>query len=316
MKKIAIIGAGFAGIATAYFLLKSTEASVTIFEADRVGAGASGVCSGLLHPYPGLAARRSFKAEEALGITKQLIGIAEEHTPKVVACRQGILRKSINLDQRDRLTSHCIEWGDVEQIEQDLFLIHSGITVLSANYLEGLTAALIKMGAELVIQKIQALEELKSFDHIVIAAGYGVRQFPECQHLKLKFLKGQALCLEGKPPAGKSLISRGYIAHLGSGSHFELGSTYEREFADDLPNLSVAKDLLKDKLATCPEAKIVECRAGVRVAAHDHYVPIIEKIAPNAHVFTALGSRGLLYHGLYGRNLAQAILSENDKKNN
>lgn len=309
MKKIAIIGAGFAGFSTAYFLLKSTEASVTIFEADRVGAGASGVCSGLLHPYPGLAARRSFKAEEALGITKQLIRIAEEHTPKMVACQKGIFRKSVSIDQRDRLIDHCTEWGDVEQMEQDLFLIHSGITVLSENYLEGLNTALIKMGLRLVIQKINSLEDLSSFDHIVVAAGFGVRHFPECQHLKIKFLKGQALCLEGKPPAEKSLISKGYIAHLGSGSHFELGSTYEREFADDRPNLIVAKDLLKDKLATCPEAKIVECRAAVRVVAQDHYVPIIEKIAPNAHVFTALGSRGLLYHGLYGRNLAQAILS-------
>lgn len=308
MKKVAIIGAGFAGLATAYFLLKEGQA-VAIFEAEKVGAGASGVCSGLLHPYPGLAARRSYKAEEAIGIAKQLIRAAEEHTPKVVACHQGILRKSINLDQRERLKSHCIQWKDVEQLDLDLFLIHSGITVLSENYLEGLSSAVIKMGAELVIQKIEKLDELQEFDHIVIAAGYGVRNFAQ---LKVKFLKGQSLRLSGNPPFEKSLISQGYIAHIGSTTHFELGSTYEKEFADDLPNMQLAKELLKEKLSYCPEAKIIECKAGVRVAAQNHYLPLIEKITPNAHVFTGLGSRGLLYHGLYGRALAQSILSNKD----
>lgn len=308
MKKIAIIGAGFAGLATAYFLLKEGQA-VTLFEADRVGSGASGVCSGLLHPYPGLAARRTYKAEEAIGIAKQLIRVAEEHTPKVVACHQGILRKSINLDQRERLISHCSQWKDVEQLDLDLFLIHSGITVLSENYLEGLSAAVIKMGGELVIQKVEGLDALGAFDHIVVAAGYGVRQFSECQQLKIKFLKGQSLRLSGKPPFEKSLISQGYIAHIGSTTHFELGSTYEKEFANDLPNMNLAKELLQEKLAYCPGAEILECKAGVRVAAQNHYLPLIEQIAPNAHVFTGLGSRGLLYHGLYGRTLAQSILS-------
>jgi glycine/D-amino acid oxidase-like deaminating enzyme len=194
----------------------------------------------------------------------------------------------------------------VEQLDLDLFLIHSGITVLSENYLEGLSAAVIKMGAELVIQKVDGLDALGAFDHIVVAAGYGVRHFAE---LKVKFLKGQSLRLSGKPPFEKSLISQGYIANIGSTTHFELGSTYEKEFADDLPNMDLAKELLKEKLAYCPGAKILECKAGVRVAAQNHYLPLIEQIAPNAHVFTGLGSRGLLYHGLYGRTLAQSILS-------
>ncbi|MBS0629224.1 MAG: FAD-binding oxidoreductase [Verrucomicrobia bacterium] len=310
MKKIAIIGAGFAGLATAYFLLKEGNVSVTIFEADRIGGGASGVCSGLLHPYPGLSARRSFKAEEALAVTKQLIRIAEEHTPKVVATQTGILRKSMNLDQRERLLQHCSHWGDVEQIEHDLFVIHSGITVLSENYLEGLSAALIKRGAEIIFQKVSSLNELESYDHIVVAAGYGVREFPECQQLKIKFLKGQSLKLEGKPPVEKSLISQGYIAHIGSSSCFELGSTYEKEFIDERPQIDLARELLKEKLAFCSGAKIVQCKAGVRVAAQGHYVPLIEKIAPNAHVFTGLGSRGLLYHGLYGKALSNKILFE------
>lgn len=49
---IAIIGAGFSGLALAYFLLQSS-AHVTLFDAVGIGGGASGIATGLLHPYPG-----------------------------------------------------------------------------------------------------------------------------------------------------------------------------------------------------------------------------------------------------------------------
>lgn len=309
--KVAIIGAGFAGLATAHFLLDSGQAEVTIFEASKIGAGASGVCSGLLHPYVGLSVRRSSRAEEALAITKQLIRVAECHTPKLVAIQNGILRKSMNPEQRQRLIQHCDEWGDIEQIDRNLFFIHSGITVLSENYLEGLFASIQKRGGRLLIQKIESLSDLQGYDQIVIAAGYGIKTFPECAHVKVKFLKGQALQMQGVPPLERSFISKGYIANIGSHSQFELGSTYEKEFADPKPNLDVAQKELEDKLRYCKEAKITGCKAGVRVCTIGHYLPIIEQIAPNIHVFTGLGSRGLLYHGLYGRKLVQEILSKN-----
>ncbi|NGX37121.1 MAG: tRNA 5-methylaminomethyl-2-thiouridine biosynthesis bifunctional protein MnmC [Chlamydiae bacterium] len=302
--KIAIIGAGFAGLATAYFLLESEGIQVSIFEAHKVGGGASGVASGLLHPYPGIMARRSHRGEEALAITKQLLRVAEAHTSKCVAIHRGILRQSLTEEQYIRLCEHCDVWGDIEKIGEDLFLIHSGITVLSENYLEGLHRAVSEKGGELIIQKIETLDELKSFDHIVIAAGYGMRTFAECQHLNVKFLKGQALQMEGTPPHDRSFISKGYLAHLGSEKHFEIGSTYEREFQSDAPDLEIAK-----KMLGCPEGEIIRCKAGVRVCNRSHYLPIIEQVADNAHVFTALGSRGLLYHGLYGRILAQRIQS-------
>ena len=41
MKKIAIVGAGFAGLAAAYFL--SQKNHVTLFDKKGIGAGASGI---------------------------------------------------------------------------------------------------------------------------------------------------------------------------------------------------------------------------------------------------------------------------------
>ena len=92
--KIAIIGAGFAGLASAKFLIDA-GASVTIFDAKGVGGGASSVCCGLMHPYPGLESRRSLHAEEALRCSKELIRLAEENTPKKSSHAKWHLPKSL-----------------------------------------------------------------------------------------------------------------------------------------------------------------------------------------------------------------------------
>lgn len=309
--KIAIIGAGFAGLAIAYFLQELGNVQVTIFEAKKIGGGASGIASGLLHPYPGLSARRSASADEGLRTTKTLLSVAEKYSHRIVSTHSGIYRKTLNKEQHQNLSHSATKWGDVHEVNSDLFLIQTGITVLCENYLEGLSLAIKKRGGEFIYEKISSLNELDGFDHRVIAAGYGIRQFPECGDLKVKFLKGQSLSMKGIPPHEKSFISKGYFAHVGSTQFFEVGSTYEREFTDDLPHIDTAKGLLSDKLALCPDAQIVDCRAGVRVCTVGHYLPILEKIDSKTHVFTGLGSRGLLYHGLYGKMLAHSILSKN-----
>jgi len=305
--RVAIIGAGFAGLATAYFLQEFEQFQVTIFDKAGIGAGASGVASGLLHPYPGIMARRSLHAEEALRISKELLRISEANTPQMVSMHAGILRKSLSKEQHARLQEHCEVYGDVEQVDDSLFLIHTGITVLSTNYLRGLGGAIEKRGGEFRIEEIRALSELANFDHIVVAAGYGIRAFQECAHLKVKFLKGQALRMQGEPHYDRSFISKGYLAHLGSEPFFEMGSTYERTFETPHPQLEIAKKLLADKLVEVPDAEIIECKAGVRVCPLHHYLPIVEKIGENMTVFTGLGSRGLLYHGYFGRKVAHRI---------
>jgi glycine/D-amino acid oxidase-like deaminating enzyme len=305
--KIAIIGAGFAGLATAYFLTEFEGIKITLFDKAHIGAGASGAASGLLHPYPGIMARRSQRAEEALQVSKYLLNVAEAHTQNMVYNQTGIYRISISQQQHERLLSHADIYGDVELVEKNRFLIRSGITVLSTNYLDGLANAVEERGVKIRMKGIETLKQLNDSDHIIIAAGYGIQTFKECAHLKVKFLKGQALQIAGVPDSDKSLISKGYLANLGTQHHFDIGSTYERSFRDDLPDFSLAKELLADKLKPYRNREILGCKSGIRVCPQNHYLPMIENIAPNATVFTALGSRGLLYHGLFGRSLANEI---------
>ncbi len=296
-RKIAIVGAGLAGIGAAYFLVEE-GAEVTLFDAEGIGAGASGVCSGLLHPYPGLKSRCSKEAMEGLKLTQQLIALAEEEEKSPLACREGILRRAIQEEQRERLKSY----EDVQQIDADLFWIKSGWTVSCLRYLQALASFLQKRGMHFVIEKIEDIKTLKKFDRILFTCGYGIREFFP---LPVEFLKGQLLSYTGNSPFPMSFIAKGYITKTKEG--FEVGATYERNFSSILPCLETAELLLPIR-KEIREGTLIGVKSAVRVCSKGHYLPIIQKISKDIFVFTGLGSRGLLYHALFGKKVAQMLL--------
>jgi glycine/D-amino acid oxidase-like deaminating enzyme len=287
--KIGIIGAGFAGLAAAYYL--SEHFDVTIFEAKKIGGGASGVSSGLLHPYPGEKGRRSWHADEAMKYAKELLQVAEEALGRPVADYSGILRMG-----------ECLNPGpDIEQLGDKTFLIKSGITVFTELYLEGLWIACQKRGVKLEIKKVAALQDLDSYDRVILAVGAGIRHFPECSHLKINFVKGHVLTCVLDQPLERSISAKRYTAKTASGEICHIGATYERDFIDESACLETATELLK------PETKVLDCKAGIRVTNPAHYFPMIEQINPKTWVITALGSRGLLYHAYFGNQSTIAM---------
>jgi glycine/D-amino acid oxidase-like deaminating enzyme len=54
--------------------------------------------------------------------------------------------------------------------------------------------------------------------------------------------------------------------------------------------------------------EVLECRAGIRVSRAGQYVPLIEKISNNVWALSAMGSRGLLYHGYAAKKLIEQAL--------
>ncbi|MBS0615929.1 MAG: FAD-binding oxidoreductase [Verrucomicrobia bacterium] len=288
---VAILGAGFAGLAAAYFL--SEEFKVTVLDAKGLGGGASGVSTGLLHPYAGEKGRKSWHAEEAMGEAKLLLKIAEMELGRLVADYGGIVKKGA-----------CIGAGDdVEVLGEDHFLIRSGITVFPKLYLSGLWKAAVRRGAELKIQKIEQLSELESFDYIVLAVGSGIFHFPEGEHLKINAVRGQALVCRLNGPMERSLVAKQYTALTEDPLVCHVGATYERGSRSDEPDLAEAIRLLQ------PSHEVLGVRAGVRVTNPAHYFPILEKINAKTWVLTALGSRGLLYHAYFAKMLASQIVS-------
>ena len=311
--KIAIIGAGLSGLGAAWHLLES-GCAVTLFDAKGVGGGASGVSSGLLHPYPGEKGKRSWHATECLQWTQQLLDIASEAVGKSVILSKGILREALSEEQVQQFSLHGEYFRDVVQVEEKLFLITSGMTIHTTLYLEGLWQACEAKGAELIIQKIETLSELDSYDRILIAAGEGTLGFEECKQLPIKGIKGQLFTCQ--MPAHFSLpeysrISKGYVAIGRMENCLEVGATYERSYTTSLPEPERALKELGSKIEQlCPDAAVIDCRSGVRVARKGHYLPLLKQLSDKCWVLTAMGSRGLLYHAYYGHQFAHVSLQE------
>lgn len=314
--KVAIVGAGLSGLSVAWKLLETKKFSVTLFDAQGVGGGASGVASGLMHPYAGEQARRSHFATEGLMATRHLLAQVEHILGSSVASYDGIVRVIQNAEQERAFESHRTEYGDVALLGNGHVLIRSGVTVYCQRYLQGLWEMIRSSGGRLEQVLIQNVDGLSDFDAIVIAAGFGVSQFAECRELPLKFTKGQVLFAQAPQeaaPLKHSLIGKGYIALGENPGEYHLGSTYERGFTSASASLETAKSLiLPNVLKWFPEAehwKMTGCRAGVRVIRSGDYFPIVQRLNQKCWVVTALGSRGLLYHALLADQLVSQLCS-------
>ncbi|MGR3973565.1 MAG: FAD-dependent oxidoreductase [Candidatus Rhabdochlamydia sp.] len=289
MKTIAVVGAGFAGLAAAYAL--SSSYRVIILDHKGVGGGASGVSSGLLHPYPGEKGRLSWESQEAMRRAKALIDEAEQALGSPVAHRGGILREGL-------ITNPL---SDVTLLGENRFLIHSGWTVYSASYLKGLALLCERRGVIFETKEILSLRDLASFDGFVLAMGASIRHFPEFQHLNLGFVKGQLLTCRFPFSLERTVSAKIYTAVTLSAYDHHVGSTYERDEINEEPCLEKACNLLK------PLYPVTECRAGIRVTNRAHYFPILHRMSPMQYVITALGSRGLLYHALLAHRLQESF---------
>jgi len=312
--KIAIIGAGFAGLGVAYHLSHLSTHHIDLFEGKGVGFGASGAATGLMHPYVGSEVKRSEKATEGLAATHHLLDVAEGELGIKVADHSGILRYAESERQKKKLDAATI-YDDVEK-SGDGYLIKSGVTVYAPLYLEGLFAASRRNGVHFVHEEVKSLDQLKEYDRVIIAAGGGIEKFPFAKELNLKFTKGQMLIChwpKNLPPLRRSLLGKGYLVMGSDNHHCLLGSTYERNYETLDPDIDVAKKEIFAKVRpffprveTLP---VQHCLSDVRVSPQKGHYPIVKKIDPKTWVVTGFGSRGLLYHAYIGELLARTLVT-------
>jgi glycine/D-amino acid oxidase-like deaminating enzyme len=312
---IAIVGAGLCGVALAWHLSSTGTCKVCLFDGKGIAGGTSGIATGLMHPYAGEQVRRSRKAQEGLAATLRLIDAAEAVLKRAVADRSGILRLTLNPEQVLAFDRHAADYGDVERLSDNRFLIRSGVTVDVPLYLQGLWQAAKNLGAVFYPVMIDSLEQLRDYDRIIVAAGAGVHKFKECGGLPLKMIKGQILtCVRHEGfPYERSVTAKGYISPCGDSRFFHFGATYERQFESEEPCLRLALEQLQPKLKAFfpdgPPLSVVDVRAGIRVSSIHGYFPIARRVADKIWALTAMGSRGLLYHAYMAESLTQAILN-------
>lgn len=318
MKKIAIAGCGLAGLSVAWHLLQLAPFEVTLFDPQGIGGGASGVSTGLLHPFPGKMALHSWRAEEGMKATTDLVRLVEEENSQSICQRGGILRLALTKEQEFNFQK-CIpfgcDWWVAEKVLERIpdaikapaLWIPDGMVVYSMPYLEGLFRLCEKKGA---VFKKEAFSTKEPFDAVILAMGW---QTPELAgrviEEELKVNRGQALFCRWPKPLDCTLLSEGHLTSSERAGHCQLGSTYE----NPKDPLDVKRAFaLKEKIARFyPPAlsfEVVETRVGYRIARHLGYRPIVSQIDPKTFAFFGLGSRGLLYHALLGRELAEKVL--------
>lgn len=299
--KVAIVGAGLSGLALCYHLLEK-GVQVDLFDPQGIGEG---ICSGLLHPYPGEQMRRSWRADEGLKATGFLLEKADS-IPQL-----GILRFA------DSFPPH----PDLKYVEKGVMMIMSGITVDIPDYLKKLWKVCEKKGATLYKKKVENTETLVGYDKIVLAAGAGIVKFKESEQLKITLVKGQLLLCtlpRGMKPMTISVIAKGYVALGANSRRCIVGSTYEKEFSSLEPDLEKTRKELVEKLSPVfpfvAELTVNECRAGARVVRIGHYYPMVKKVSNTVWVCTAMGSRGLLYHAHAAELLSEALVTDDENK--
>ena len=312
MKTVAIIGAGLAGVGAAWHLLEKGNIEVHLYDPTGIAQGASGVASGLLHPYTGKHALKAPRAEEGMALANDLLRVSEKALGKKVCSRTGILRPAVNEQQQSDFKLRG-EWWEPEVVQKHLphaapipaLWIPEGITVFTTSYLQGLWLDCERKGGLFKQHRIGSLQELDRYHGVVIAAGFETHQFPECAHLPLKKTAGQIATCYMRNPIPFSMISHGHIAVTDDPHICRVGSTYEHG-----PVLmeNAFGELKKKAALFYPPAldfELVKIHAGVRMSPKEGVEPIVKSIGENRWVFAGLGSKGMLYHALFAKELAE-----------
>lgn len=322
--RIAIVGAGFAGLAAAWQL--SQVADVTLYDPRPVGKSSSGMASGLLHPYPGRKSRRAPDADAQLAATQELLGAASEAAGRAVFEKKGLLRLATNEQQLQDFSEAAegdekLEWWPAERCQEAIpdlnpcpgVWIPEAIQVDSEAYLKGLWMACQLRGVQWESQKVEDLNELDSFDKVVLAAGYGIKAFPEFAELELRAVRGQVLYLAwpgDKAPLPFPLNSGGHLLMRPDGKSVLAGATYERDWSDTEVSSDRAVEEVCAKirlyLPLIDDLELLDTQWGLRAYTPQHQ-PILRQWDERTWLFTALGSKGLLWHAQLAQQLRSMI---------
>ena len=333
--RIAILGAGFCGLAAAWHLLSqsslksSDPLKITIIDGKKIGGGTSGIAAGLLHPFAGAHAKFNQFGKEGMDATQELLEVASNALQKPVYTKTGILRLALNDKQHEDFLACSSKYKDETcwlnadecQALYPTFTkapglwIKNGIVVQSELYLQGLWQACAEKGALYENRSIYSLDELIDFDVVVFAIGAGYLHFPELKQFSLKTVKGQILRLkwpEDLPILPCVINSQAYIIMHEDKKSCLAGATFEKNYLTEGPDEKVAKEeILPKVMPLIPQlqhAETIECLAGLRVVTPDH-LPLIKNFDGNKWILTGMGSKGLLYHALYAKQLAKKIMT-------
>lgn len=314
---IAIIGAGFSGLAAAYYFSQAGR-SVTIYDPAPVGENASGISAGLLHHYTGPKANPHEDAEQKLLSTLELLQTSSQALGKAVFKKTGLFRPALYKEQeafyRKRADEEAaVHWWPAEEVQTRCphmqpfpgIWISNGYQIDTKDYLEGLWQACSTRGAQWVKKTILSTNELEE-QHIIVTTGASL--IKETSNLPIHPIKGQILEIEWEHNPPFPISANLYFVPSTTQNRCFIGGTFEHRFGSTEPDQQIAESLLFPKIETLfPNSspfKVVGIKAALR-ASTPNRLPILKKIDSRTTVLVGMGSKGLLHHAYYAKKLLE-----------
>jgi len=326
----------------------SAPFDLTIVDRAEVGTGgASAVAGGLVHP---LSPRGKLVhwGMEGLEATNRLVHQADKGKGNAVL-RSELFRiatsdkQTRQLQKTAELLPDLCDWMEPKVLTDRLnsknihefggLRLHNGCKVLHLpSYLKGLWTACQEWADSTVSvqwKQPQGDVDLDDYDAVVWAAGSGLFEaggpFESTTPLPIQLVRGQSvevrLASSASSKPTEALLSGKYISPLPEPDRVLVGATHE--FQPE-PMLEVqVQELLQEKTErfgphVWEEGAVMErYTSGTRVQSqrgNRGRLPIVGRVddGKNHWIFTGLSSRGLLYHGVYGKVLAHAILEDSE----
>jgi glycine/D-amino acid oxidase-like deaminating enzyme len=317
--RIAIVGAGFCGLAAAIRLQKKARAAVTVFDGRRPYEKASLIASGIIHPFLGQSSRPAYLYEAALREAFQLFDEVKGYSDRPFLNHHGVIKLALT-DQHKEIFQRLVEthpeikkgvWA-APPLKKAFEGIHIpfGKTIFSAKYLDALENYLKALGGKLIQRQVEDLSELKKeYDVIIVAAGKNSPALLKLEGLKIN--KGQLLVGRFTQPVfiSASLSAKGYISPTEHRDVYSIGSTYEHHFTTPLPTQAGKEMILSDASNYLNTAafSLEAIHVGFRLTKKINGVPLLKRIDDQVVALTAMGSRGLLYHALMAKYLEEHL---------
>ena len=100
--KIAIVGAGFSGLALAWYLLEKNPAfNLTLYDPSGVGGKVSSLSAGMLYKFAGLHAKKNRLADLGEKHTLELVDIASSTFKNQLSYLKESIRPAFTLSQKE-----------------------------------------------------------------------------------------------------------------------------------------------------------------------------------------------------------------------
>lgn len=330
-RQIAIIGAGIAGLTSAWAFAERGH-QVTLYDQSEPLVGGSGNPLALLNPklcpieqshehlmtlawqhalqhYPKSQAFRPIQVHQlALKKAEDLLELEQQYpagllTAKTAAdCALITEYTSLNLTEAGAVSPHQL---------RDQILAHPLIQFVQANITQ-----INPAHNELFNEQAQSLGQ---FDHVIVCCACHTAAFFE-QYPVLKPIRGQVSWVENtaQPLALNQAYSYGGYCMQLDAQQLILGASFypNRDdndvlLEDHVHNYELIHSVFPDYAQSLPDVRTWQGRASVRAQSLD-YFPVLGKMSEQTEIysFAGLGSKGFLFAPLCSEILAAQILKE------